>query len=424
MPDNDDRLLSELRAYYVQLAERPVPDLTERIRLSTDIHARRRRQIVAFGGALVAAAAVAAVIVIALVSHNSPTGVAPAHSATPAPTVAPTPTVAPATATPGPTQTVPVGPAAHGFLPTDVTAVSAAQWWVLGYDGPSCASPGCARILHTTDGGQSFASIPMPPVAPAQPGQGPADRLRFADPLNGWLVNNSGAVWATHDGGGHWAQQGAAGPVVDLEASDGAVFAITCAAGPTCTLERSPAGQDSWSLLPASSGHGQLAGLMVNGTHLWMVTGTGSTPYLLASADGGQSFTNQTVCQDTLGIAGVYAVNASVLWATCATGTQAAVFQSVDGGQHFTRLGAPGIANFASIAGVSSTTAVIGAQALLRTSDGGQTFANVEDNQTQWRIVGFTTSTNGFAFDTETSSRFALWRTDDAGAHWHQVQFP
>jgi photosystem II stability/assembly factor-like uncharacterized protein len=82
------------------------------------------------------------------------------------------------------------------------------------------------------------------------------------------------------------------------------------------------------------------------------------------------------------------------------------------------------LANFASIAGVSSTTAVIGAQELLRTTDGGQNFATVENNQSQWTIVGFTTSVNGFAFAVNSAGHSQLWRSNDAGAHWYMVQFP
>jgi photosystem II stability/assembly factor-like uncharacterized protein len=337
-----------------------------------------------------------------------------------------TSTAVPATNTPAPTQPVLVGPAVHGFVPTDVTAVSAGQWWVLGFNGPSCASSSCTRILHTTDAGHTFTSIPVPPVAPARNGQ-QAVRLRFADAVNGWVVSAAEVVWATHDGGDHWAQDGSAGSVTDLEASGGAVYAVACAAATNCTLERSSTAQDSWVSLHASSGHGTLNRLNVNGAHVWVVIASpgGGPGYLLASSDSGQNFSTQTVCPSALGFANVYAVSSSVLWATCATGTEASAYRSVDGGQHFAQFAGPTmLANFASIAGVSSTTAVIGAQALLRTVDGGHTLSTVEDNRTQWKIVGFTTSINGFAFDNLGSGSFALWRTNDAGAHWSRLQFP
>jgi photosystem II stability/assembly factor-like uncharacterized protein len=425
MPDQNDSLSEELQDYYRQMTHQPAPDVLGKVMLSTDRRAARMRTWGAIGGGALAAAAVAGVIVLALANHNTPTGVAPAHSATSAPTVAPTstPTVAPPTGTPG-TQQVPVGPAVHGFVPTDVTAISAVQWWVLGYNGPSCSLASCTRILHTIDGGQSFTSIPVPPVGPAQ-GSQRAVRLRFADAANGWVVSATELVWATHDGGAHWAQDSGAGSVTDLEASSGAVYAVACG-GSNCTLERSTAGADSWSTLSASAGHGQLSRLNVNGVRVWVAieSPAGGLGWLLSSSDGGQHFTMQTACPSALGFANLYAVNSSVLWATCATGTEASAFRSVDGGQQFTQVAAPSIANFASIAGVSSTTAVIGAQALLRTTDGGQTFTTVENNQTQWRIVGFTTSVNGFAFDLAGVGQSELWRTNDAGSHWYLVQFP
>lgn len=425
MSDHDDRLAAQLREYYAQMAREQAPDLTRRVMASADTGAARLRRLSAVGGALAVAAAAVVLVVVALANHGTSPHTTPASSSTPQPN--PTQSVAP---TPAPAPVIPVGPPVQGFIPSDVTAVSAAQWWVLGYDGPSCASASCTRILHTTDGGQSFASIPVPLVAPTQNGQQPV-RLRFADPSSGWVVSATGSVWATHDGGSRWSQDSAAGSVTDLEASGGAVYAVKCVGSPvpaqSCTLERSPSTQESWSLLPGSSGHGSLGRLNVNGAHVWVAiwSSAGGPGSLLASTDGGQHFSTQTACPNALGFANIYAVNSSVLWATCATGTQATAVRSVDGGQHFVEVGHPAVPNFASIAGVSPTTAVIGAQALFRTVDGGQTYATVEGDQQQWSVIGFTTSSNGFVIDLETSGQqFALWRTNDAGAHWYRVQFP
>jgi photosystem II stability/assembly factor-like uncharacterized protein len=132
----------------------------------------------------------------------------------------------------------------------------------------------------------------------------------------------------------------------------------------------------------------------------------------------------QTACPAALGYANDYVVDANTLWATCATGTEASAFRSVDGGQQFTQLTAPlSLPNFASIAGVSSTTAVIGGGTLQRTTNGGQTFTTVQGSQAQWTVVGFTTQVNGFAFALPSSGQFELWRTNDAGASWYRVQF-
>jgi photosystem II stability/assembly factor-like uncharacterized protein len=431
MPEHDDRLAQELREYYRRLGEQPAPDLQQRVLAAGDTRARQRRLLGGMVGGGLAAASVAVVVVVALANHNQPIGPSPGPGSSASPSASPSPTAAPTA------PSVPVGPAVQGFVPADVTAISADEWWVLGYDrsclvalpaGPSmeATAAGCTRIVHTTDGGHTFSSIPKPPVAVAS-GQRQPDRLRFADQFNGWVVSGLGVVWSTHDGGAHWIQDGGAGSVTDLEASGGAVYAVTCAGASGCTVERSPTGQDSWTTLGASAGHGGLNHLSVNGVHVWVAieSQAGGLGWLLASTDSGQNFTMQTACPSALGYANEYAVDSSTLWATCATGTEASAFQSLDGGQQFTQLaGTVMLPNSASIAGVSSTTAVIGGQVLLRTTDGGQTFATVENMQAQWTMVGFTTPANGFAFALTGSGQSELWRTDDAGAHWHQVRFP
>jgi photosystem II stability/assembly factor-like uncharacterized protein len=272
----------------------------------------------------------------------------------------------------------------------------------------------------------TFFLIPAPPSAVAQNGQQTV-RLRFADSANAWVVSPHGIVWDTHDGGAHWTQDFSAGSVTDLEASGGNVYAVSCIATNGCTVERSPSGQESWLTLAASGGHGNLNHLSVNGAHVWVAieSQAGGLGWLLASSDFGQTFTMQTACPTALGYANEYVVDASTLWATCATGTEAAAFRSVDGGQQFTPLTAHlSLPNFASIAGVSSTTAVIAGGSLQRTTDGGQTFTTVEGSQGQWTIVGFTTQVNGFAFDLTFAGQSELWRTNDAGATWYRVQFP
>jgi photosystem II stability/assembly factor-like uncharacterized protein len=421
MPDQDERLHPDLTEYYRRLAQQPAPDFKQRVLAAVDARGRRRRLFAGVGGGALAAAAVAVVVVVALANHGKPVGPpSPGPGSSASPPASPSPTVVSPTV-----PSVPVGPVVRGFVPADVTAISADEWWVFGFDVSACSPASCARILHTTDGGHTFVSIPAPPIALAQNGQQTV-RLRFADPANAWVVSPHGIVWDTHDGGAHWTQDYSAGSVTDLEASGGAVYAVACGGGQACTVERSLTGQDSWSTLPGSGGHGSLDHLNVNGAHLWVAVESpaGGLGHLLASSDSGQHFSMQTACPGVLGFPNLYAVSSSVLWATCATGTEASAFRSVDGGQQFTQVaGQLSLPNFASIAGVSSTTAVIAGQGLQRTADGGQTFATVE-NAGQWTIVGFTTSLNGFAFDLTGTGQSQLWRTNDAGAHWYRVQFP
>jgi photosystem II stability/assembly factor-like uncharacterized protein len=422
MPEHDDELSAALREYYAAMAQEPAPDVTGRVMMSADRRSALIRRWTAIGGGALAAAAVGAVVAVALVNHNQSAPISPANS--PGPT--PTGTAIPSPSAPSSPSSSPpaVGQPVHGFVPTDVTAISADEWWVLGHDGPSCSSASCIRIVHTTDSGRTFTSIPVPPVAPAQNGQ-QALRLRFADPSDGWVVTAGGDIWATHDGGAQWMDDGSTHQITDLEASGNSVYAIGCLG--SCWIQKSPIGHDSWMVLPASEGTSQLSHLNVHGTDVWTTInspGGGGGP-LLVSTDGGQSFLKYLVCPSALGYPDLYAVDSTTLWATCATGTEAAAYRSTDGGHSFSQLtAAMPLPNFATIAGVSQTTAVIAGQTLIRTTDGGHTFATVEGIQSQWAIVGFTTQLNGFAFDIGGPGHSQLWRTDDAGASWHVVQFP
>ncbi|MGH7721480.1 MAG: WD40/YVTN/BNR-like repeat-containing protein [Candidatus Dormibacteria bacterium] len=417
MRDRDDELTRALQDYYQRIAQQPASDVTGRVMRSTDRRAARARRLGALGGGLLAAAVVGVVVAVALANHNQPTTVAPGQTPSPAPSP---------TATLPLSQQVPPGPPVQGFVPADVTAISADEWWVIGHDGPACSSSACTRIVHTTDGGGAFSSIPVPPVSPGVSGK--PVRLRFADPANGWVVSAQGVVWATHDGGAQWIQDTSLGFVSDLAASGGAVYAVVCTGAPSCTVERSPTDLDSWSALPASGGHGSLSNLQVNGGHVWVAVASaaGGPGWLLTSTDNGQHFVMRTACPSVLGYASVYATDSSTLWATCATGTEASAYRSVDGGQHFTQLpGRISLPSFATIAGVSPTTAVIAGIGLQRTTDGGQTFTSVKNDQLSSTIVGFTSPVNGFAFSTHgPAGGEYLLRTNDAGAHWSQVAFP
>ena len=62
------------------------------------------------------------------------------------------------------------------------------------------------------------------------------------------------------------------------------------------------------------------------------------------------------------------------------------------------------------------------------TVDGGQSFRTVLHNgDDHWSIVGFTNPTDGFALSYPSASSAqpnGLWRTDDAGASWYEVELP
>jgi hypothetical protein len=122
-------------------------------------------------------------------------------------------------------------------------------------------------------------------------------------------------------------------------------------------------------------------------------------------------------------------VSPNDLWAACSVGAAEDVWVSVDGGADFTAVqsGAYVGPSWGTVAGPSVTTAVLAGASLQLTQNGGAGFQTVLDNGDAWSIVGFTTDEDGFAFSYPTSALGtpdALWRTDDGGMQWYEVEFP
>jgi hypothetical protein len=369
--------------------------------------------------------AVAAVVTVGTVLHleglpkpagsaNGPAGLSQTHS----------PAASPAA-------TVPPGPAVEGFVPEEVTAVSADQWWVLGSDSAGCSGAACTRILHTEDAGQTFASVPTPPAV--------VTGLRFRDPEDGWAYNAT-TVWSTHDGGAEWNGTTFPGMTIeDLETSGSYVYAVVCTSGSACSLERSASDTDGWQSLSLPSDLDTFRyvpkSLSVHGGYVALAffataaSGTEQLSRVVTSSDDGEHFSEASICPGTMGIVSLYVVSSEDAVATCSTGLLVGVWSSDDGGAVFTAVqqsSGYGEPNSATIAATSATHLELAGTRLLVSEDGGQTFQVALDNGDNWSIVGFTTSEAGFAFSYTggAADTTGLWRTDDAGAQWSEVQFP
>jgi len=179
-----------------------------------------------------------------------------------------------------PTTAAPIGPAGGpvpaGFVPASVTFVSLLTGWVLG--SAPCATPPCTSLLRTRDGGKSWRGVPAPPAVLASGGgDGDVQRVRFADAANGWVFGP--ALWATHDGGAHWARSGLDGAgatarVYALEAAAGVVHAVVFD-GSAFRIETSPVGDEAWKLSPTTvpfgAGPVPQAQLVLQGSAGWVV---------------------------------------------------------------------------------------------------------------------------------------------------------
>ena len=363
-------------------------------------------------------------------------------------------------ATPTPTAPPAVPP---NFAAASVTFVSTSTGWVIGQAGTPghCGPPNlyiCTSVAATDDGGSTWHGVPAP-VAGAPDGGRGVSQIRSLDGVSAWAFGPQ--LYATHDGGRHWAQIPTRGlRVTDLETVNGIAFAVwaRCAGtGPDfaagCTsfsLYSSPAGQDDWSPVPgvtglqASGGTPASAQLVLTGTRgylmapggqlfggpvtrpaRWrMVTTPQGVPAALPCAPGAAE-TGGHPLQAMLAATGPGLV---LLCADQASGNRQAktLYYSADGGRSWSPAGpapARGIAMslsgtptgpvlVATSGGIDVSTGAPGASGALtwRTALGATAAGG-------YSYVGMTTSEQGVAVPAD-DSLDAVWFTYDGGAHW------
>ncbi|MFL5961737.1 MAG: hypothetical protein ACJ757_02430 [Gaiellaceae bacterium] len=329
-----------------------------------------------------------------------------------------------------------------GFQPASFTAVSDDDYWLLG--SVPCRIGRCSAIVRTTNGGQSFARIPAPPL-PAVSSTGTSPTLRFADRRDGFafIAGTGGTFFATHDGGATWHSR-AGGTVLAFATGGGNAYAVTA----RCSLKgcsayrfaRSPVSADAWR---ATAMPFDLASPVVNlsarGANVWFLGSPATQPSsgrdeLARSTDGARTFvTRPGPCFYELG-GTLEPTSGGAVWAVCPTGMAAGAWRSVDGAAAFRPLATPPLVNSAALAPASEDTAVLsrnGAGArLLRTTDAGATWTapSTPRGATFVPWIGFTDANVGLAlvqtgFDASAKvEQQSLWRTTDGGAHWSTVR--
>jgi photosystem II stability/assembly factor-like uncharacterized protein len=393
--------------------------------------------------------AVMAVAVTALLAAcSSPTASITKHAtanATPTPAVSsltptllPGPTQSPAP-TPGPP--LPVGPVPNGFAAQSVTFVSTQVGWVLGT--AACADTTCLSLLHTIDSGRTWASIPAPPTTPSTGYlSGGVQSVRFADANDGWIFSPD--LWATHDGGAHWARVGLPGAdanaiVFDVEAAAGVVHAVALTATadqPVNQIYTSPVGTDRWQ--PSTTTVGVGAGpvprdqFVLQGSAGWMVA-IDRTIVGGARLVDGRWLSWQPPCLQANGPATLAAAGASDLYAVCDEGiwgpapggTAVRAYLSTDGGTTFRRTWSrlpPGCCGVIAspqpgVAVVAGGTGASGG--LYATFNNGGSWTPVFPSGVD-ADLGFTSRGQGVAIDTTTGT---MIMTFDGGHHWSAVNF-
>ena len=282
-----------------------------------------------------------------------------------------------------------------GFEPVSASVLGARMWWLLG-ERP-CSPKACLAIVRTTDGGRSFVAVSAPALRYELAGcpYVAVSALAFADARDGYAYGCQ--LYVTHDGGVRWRAVSLGGYVTDVAVGAGEAYAIVSAPNGTNRLMRSSTAREHWTALPTG---GDPVNVTVRGRALFVQMDAGR---LLISHDQGATFSRNNTVGFGLPCA-AQPVTRRVLWAFCAGGTMGHVLRSTNGGRSF-RLaeggkeggGASDEYHGAAFAAASASTAVVGFEQLLRTTDAGRSYQEVGPRGEQWVFLAFGDPTHGVA---------------------------
>jgi hypothetical protein len=350
------------------------------------------------------------------------------------------------------------GPVPGNFRPTSVTFVGPRTGWVIGQalTPGHCATQFCTSVARTNDAGTTWTGVPAP-MTGAPDGATGVGQIRFLDLTDGWAYGPQ--LYATHTGGGTWAQIDTGGlRVTALETVGDRVFAVwaSCtgdgpayAAGCTrFTLYSAPARGGAWAPVGAPT-TGLTNGAAREATELVL---TGSRGYLLAPGgalysgpvDGSGPWTRVSSLaascpvgparadgQPTGALLG--AVNASDLLLACASASSGAnpsvstqqkfIYSSKNGGVSWEQMAT------APAAGVVYGLAASPSESLVLATNQGIDL--LPAGEVTWRTanlrgggpaggfgyIGMTTGEQGIALPADPSAG-TVWFTFDGGQRW------
>lgn len=378
---------------------------------------RRRRAAVASAATAVAVLAVAGTAAGAGFLRDDR---APVADSTPTVSRSIVPAPVPTSMAPDTTISAPSGPAWGGARVTSVTATSTNTFVVLGElgDTGACTPPNCVRLAETHDGGRTFSALPVPDDARGAVDERNTDSatgVRFSSAQDGWLFGSG--LWSTHDGGHTWTRVTTPGRVARLEAAAGTAWALVPTRDNAMTLWRSPVGRDDWTQMTEVSVTGP-ADLAVQGNRV-VIVGAQDADSWVGSTDGFAKHASPCAgaLQTELSTVGAF-------WVKCVTGSLARLAVSPDGSTWSdvaidSHSGA--VPNSAALGARTDGEALVGQGVdppLARVSaDGTLTPLTSLPTGQQASYVGFTTPSIGYAIvGTD------LWRTEDGGNRWRQLQ--
>jgi photosystem II stability/assembly factor-like uncharacterized protein len=241
---------------------------------------------------------------------------------------------------------------------------------IIGGKADSVVTGGGCVLRRSDDGGKTFTRLPF-----TARDSGPASVAAVVFPSSsvGYLVLQNGAVLSTADGGRTFSRKTAVpgGTVNDLLCTSSTTcFAVTAGG----TIQRSTDAARSWTRVGPSAG-AQLRGIVAAGPTTMYAGGDGLT--LLKSIDKGATWTSKPIS----GVPG------GDINAVCCTGAATCLLATRSGSQ------------------------------ILRTTDGGDTFASVVPSSDPTLAADFDSATRAVAVGATGSAEIS----DDGGANWRAV---
>ena len=321
------------------------------------------------------------------------------------------------------------GPVPPGLRLESVTFIDLDSAWALGSAPCLVQRPWstCPAVVRSRDGGRTWVGVPAPGGGAAYLGD-----IRFATGTDGWVVvrsplvptdpgGESGALYATHDGGSTWAKVQLPDPVLRLETAGGRVWVSTGKPGDgQHAIYAASIHNDTFTTVTEAPG----AELVVHG-HYAYVYGAGTGLVVLKDA----ARTNRTVPCDrdhrsTVLLAASGDQSVAVLCGGTASGgaQDKAVFTSTDAGATWSAAGSPDRAGqAASLAATTKDIFAAGSGMPVRARGADGAWAAVlaaPGPDDGFAFVGFTDDTHGVALALRPSG--TIEQTGDGGRTWTQ----
>jgi photosystem II stability/assembly factor-like uncharacterized protein len=312
------------------------------------------------------------------------------------------------------------------------------------------------RLASTSDGGRTWFIVGMAIPVAVGPGGAIAEQIAATSPADVWAAVGPHRLVATNDGGSHWQVQAIPTPVVQLAASGGFVWALTCPqaarrtapAGCRPQLWRTNSAATPWTrvtLPPATALDQSLVQFAAAGSDLIIELLEASkrpTGQLLVSHDAGKRWTEQRAPtwdhQQCDNPAGLTAARPHTFWLLCLGGAAAGsstkgLLRSTNAGHTWTTVSAvtslTQLPRRGSITRGEPSALAAGSQTRLWLSfTNGLTESN--DAGRRWTDVPQAFNSEGWETTIDAlSARHAwvlapgagLWRTTD-GLHWHPLR--